>query len=124
MAASTVESYKNSSKYSAFTNKEHIPDIKSKKRKEWKERSDDSRFTLLSCLRSNSGFDNNAEAKLPNDIQISVTIVDVSRENNNDPSALNTNEDSFVYDLYSTNVECDSDYNDMFMEHLLRYEKH
>ncbi|EEB16189.1 conserved hypothetical protein [Pediculus humanus corporis] len=118
IAASTVESFRKDSKYSNLKKKEHVPDIKVKQRKEYKEKTDDSRFTLLSFLRSNNAFeDSNTDSY--NDGQKNVTIVDVSKENDENLSTNNIGDGSYVYDLYSANVENDSDYNDMFMEHLL-----
>ncbi|KAK6619232.1 hypothetical protein RUM44_003614 [Polyplax serrata] len=117
IAASTVESFKNDSKYSDFKNKEHTPDIKTKQRKEWKERSDDSRFTLLSCLRSGNSLEKRSDAESQVDGQMNITIVDVRKEKSEEEPA--ATENAYVYDLYYTNVECDPDYSDMFMEHLL-----
>ena len=74
---------------------------------------------MLSFLRSSNAFeDSNTDSY--NDGQKNVTIVDVSKENDENLSTNNIGDGSYVYDLYSANVENDSDYNDMFMEHLLR----
>lgn len=75
----------------------------------------------MSCLRSSNvieSLDNEEQGDSIKDN--TVTIVDVHKENDEMVSDSNNTTDPYVYDLYSSYLETDSDLNDLYVENLLR----
>lgn len=83
---------------------------------------EESRFKVISCLRSLS-VPESVDSSEQCEAKKNLTIVDVNLETDNIGSnneGACSQENAFVYDLYSTNFEHEVDLNELYMDNLVR----